>query len=124
MKNEEYKPPLKFDDVPRALSEILEKLEKIEKKMNPIEPPALGPDPIFNITIEDAADYLDYSIASIRRLVDLGQLDFRKIGKRLYFSRDTLQSFVTSETLRTRKLKKSRMAEKKRLMKLQNQKSE
>lgn len=84
---------LTFDQLPKAISEMADRLEKIEKLLlsqaNPTQPEA---DQF--LTIKQVAEILSLSVPTIYGLVQRAEIPSCKRGKRLYFSRQELMDWI------------------------------
>ena len=65
--------------------EIIERLDRIEAKLGEVERP---------LTLPEAAGYLDLSKSFVYKLTSSGRLTHFKTGKRIYFRRADLNSYL------------------------------
>ena len=91
---------LTFEQLPQAISRLLEKLENIEQLIvtqnNSPQPEA---DKL--LTIKQAAEIIHLSVPTIYGLVQRSEVPVCKRGKRLYFSKQELTAWIMSGRKRT-----------------------
>ncbi|WP_258138105.1 helix-turn-helix domain-containing protein [Mucilaginibacter phenanthrenivorans] len=90
---------LTFDQLPKAVSELLEKVSKIENILsqeNNIEQDIESP-----ISIQQASAFLNLSISTLYGKVCRREIPVSKQGKRLYFSRSELIEWIKAGRKRT-----------------------
>ena len=88
-----------FDQLPEAVSQLYEKLEKIEKLL---QEKILGKDKKDDLlTISGAAKFLKLSIATIYSKVCRKEIPVNKQGKRLYFYKSELANWIKSGRRKT-----------------------
>jgi len=91
---------LTFDQLPKVVSEMADRLEKIEKlllsQVNPTQPEA---DQF--LTIKQVAEILTLSVPTIYGLVQRAEIPSCKKGKRLYFSRIELMDWIKAGRKKT-----------------------
>jgi len=82
-----------FDQLPEAVSQVLNKLEKIEQflldKGNKPQP-----EPEELLTVQGAAKLLNLSVPTIYGLTMRAEIPVCKRGKRLYFSKQELTQWI------------------------------
>ncbi|MCX6277168.1 MAG: helix-turn-helix domain-containing protein [Bacteroidetes bacterium] len=83
-----------FEKLPQAVNQLFDKLENIERLLlsqsnDPHEADKL-------LTIQQAAEILHLSVPTIYGLVQRAQVPVCKRGKRLYFSKQELTSWIMS----------------------------
>lgn len=85
---------LNFEQLPNAVSELMEKLDVIEGLLR--NQRSLEPIAIQNqfLTVIEAAKYLNLAVPTVYSLVSKGELPYMKRSKRLYFSREDLMNYV------------------------------
>ena len=92
---------LTFDQIPQAVSLLLEKLTTIERllqeKCNNAKP-----DTTQLLTIQQSSEFLTLSVPTIYSLVSKREIPFMKKSKRLYFTQSELTEWIKS----SRNLKK------------------
>lgn len=83
------------NNLPEAVTDLLVKLSRIEKYLNDIcGQPSKAVDQMLNV--EQAADFLGLSKATIYLKVSSGDLPHMKKSKRLYFSTQELTDYLKS----------------------------
>jgi excisionase family DNA binding protein len=91
---------LTFNELPQAVTQLFDKLEKIELllvlKNNPLP---FDEDQIF--TIKEASDFLKLSVPTIYGYVHRTAIPFSKGAKRLYFSKKDLIEWIKQGKQRT-----------------------
>lgn len=83
---------LSFDHLPQAVYEIHQRLERIEHLLLQISKTGSNSDQI--LTVSEAAVFLDLSISTIYKMTSSAELPFMKRGKRCYFSKNELLSYL------------------------------
>ncbi|WP_025146868.1 helix-turn-helix domain-containing protein [Pedobacter jeongneungensis] len=91
--------PFGFEKLPEVIRQIFEKIERIESIVEQLNPSDEDKDELFNI--QQAADYLKVSVQSIYAKVSRLEIPVRKPGKRLYFSKQELRSWVDNSRRKT-----------------------
>jgi len=85
---------LNFEQLPRAVSDLMEKLDVIEGLLrNQCRLEQLDLQNQF-LTVKEAAKYLNLAVPTVYSLVSKGELPYMKRSKRLYFSREDLMSYI------------------------------
>lgn len=82
-----------FDALPRRVDEMAQKLDRIEKLLTQAE---VTPDRDFLMTIEQLIDYLPEHPArqTVYQWVNDRKVPFEKFGKRLYFRKSTIDTWL------------------------------
>lgn len=83
---------LSFDNLPQAVYEIHQRLERIEQLLLQIS--KVGPNSDQILTVSEAAEFLDLSVSTIYKMTSSGELPFMKRGKRCYFSKTELLTYL------------------------------
>lgn len=85
---------LSFENLPKAVSLLNQKLESIEKLL--LEKNAQQPtdQPEQFLTIQEAAQFLNLTVPTIYSKVSKGELPVMKRSKRLYFSNIELMEYL------------------------------
>lgn len=88
--------PLTYNDVPQALGYIMEKIDSIEKKLQPAQPSAEEQDRVM--TPQQLHDYLDDhpTIATIYTWSSRGRIPSEKNGKYLLFRKSVIDAWVAA----------------------------
>jgi excisionase family DNA binding protein len=88
-----------FDKLPEVVRQLFEKVERIEallEKMQTSENETDKP-----LSIEEAATYLNITIAALYSMTSRRLVPFSKPGKRLYFLRKDLDAWINQAKNRT-----------------------
>ena len=85
---------LSFDQLPKAVSQLNEKLEIIEKLLLATLPQKPFETPEQFLTVEEAATFLKLAVPTIYSKVSKRELPVMKRGKRLYFSQTELIAYL------------------------------
>lgn len=91
---------ISFEQLPRAVSQLLEKLDKIESLLS--KSPTAQPEADTLLTIQQAAEVLCLSVPTIYGLVHKAEIPVNKRGKRLYFSKQELTAWIKAGRKKTR----------------------
>lgn len=85
---------LSFENLPKAVSQLSEKLDRLEKLLLEKQdlPPVETPDQLF--TIQEASEFLNLSVPTLYSKVSRNELPYMKRSKRLYFSRLELLEYL------------------------------
>lgn len=91
---------LTFDQLPQAVNQLHEKLERIERLLQEqkSEP---QPEPDKLLTVEEAASYLKLSVPTVYGLISKGELPVMKPGKRCYFYLSELDNYLKKSRRKT-----------------------
>lgn len=84
--------PLTFEQLPHAVYEIQQKLASIEELLLQLN--KTGPESDKFLTVSEAADFLNLSVATIYKMSSGRELPVMKRGKRCYFSRLELTAYL------------------------------
>jgi excisionase family DNA binding protein len=85
---------LTFDQLPKAVSELLEKVSKIEHILSQERPNESDADSLFSI--KQASAFLNLSISTIYGKVCRREIPVSKQGKKLYFNKTELLAWIRS----------------------------
>lgn len=91
--------PFTFDQIPKMMGKLFDKMEQIESLLKGISPDRSVPDELLSIT--EAAKMLNLSIATIYSKVSRNEIPVCKKGKRLYFSKSELTDWIHSGKIPT-----------------------
>jgi len=83
-----------FENLPQAVSLLLDKVENLEQLLKSQQNPASPSDRPMSIT--EAAKFLNLSVPTLYGFVSKRTIPFSKLGKRLYFSEAELTTWVKS----------------------------
>ncbi|MDP1621681.1 MAG: helix-turn-helix domain-containing protein [Bacteroidales bacterium] len=89
-----------FDKLPQAVNQIYDKLENIERLLLSISNDS-QPEPDSLLTIKQAAEILHLSVPTIYGLVQRSEVPVCKRGKRLYFSKQELTTWIMAGRKKT-----------------------
>jgi len=83
-----------FDQLPAFVAEIRDRLSRIESSLNLINP--INSSDVKNpvMTITEASDFLNLAKSTIYGMVCRNEIPVSKKGKKLYFDREELTSWV------------------------------
>ena len=85
-----------FDSIPKAIQDLIIKVNNIELLVKLLTPQQTTPTVDILLTVKEAAKFLDLSVATIYTKTSLGTLPYSKVGKRLYFSKEELTTYIKS----------------------------
>lgn len=91
--------PFNFNELPEVVRLLFEKVEHIEQIVLLLKPADHGEENLLSIS--EAADYLKISVAALYTKVSRKEVPYSKPGKRLYFSREELQQWVSNGKQKT-----------------------
>lgn len=85
---------ISFENLPKAVQKLNEKLSKIEQLLifNTSKKEQENKDQL--LTVEQAADFLSLSVPTIYSKISRGELPNYKRGKRVYFTRNSLMNHL------------------------------
>ena len=87
---------LTFNDVPQALSEILEKLSEVITILNKMDA-ATKVDPNERLTISEFSVQYRISKATVHELMKTQKVSFEKIGRKTLFRRVDIEAYYQSK---------------------------
>lgn len=91
--------PFTFDQIPKLMSKLLDKMERIELLLKSITPDSKPDDELLSIT--EASKFLNLSVATLYSKVSKNEIPVFKKGKRLYFSKSELIAWIASGKILT-----------------------
>ena len=83
-----------FEQLPKAVTELSNKLDNIERLLLANEKKQLSVQFEAPLTIQEASEILHLSVPTIYSKVSRGELPVMKRSKRLYFSRSELLKYI------------------------------
>lgn len=83
---------LTFEQLPKAVSQLNEKLDSLKTLLLKKQEPQEKPDEL--LTIKQAAKFLTLSVATLYSKVSKNEIPYMKKSKRLYFSRTELLDYL------------------------------
>ena len=89
-----------FERLPEAVAGLYKKLSNIEKLLQE-QSGSNRPEADQLLTIQEAADFLDLSVATVYGYVHRQEIPVNKRGKRLYFSRQELTEWIKAGRKKT-----------------------
>ncbi|WDF78947.1 helix-turn-helix domain-containing protein [Mucilaginibacter sp. KACC 22773] len=92
---------LTFDQLPKAVGELLEKVSKIEDILSHNHPNDADTDADSLFSIKQASIFLNLSISTIYGKVCRREIPVSKQGKKLYFNKTELLDWIKSGRKRT-----------------------
>jgi excisionase family DNA binding protein len=90
-----------FDQLPRAVSELHQKLDSIQDLLLESRQPAVQAQAVELMTISQAAQFLNLSVQTLYGKVCHREIPVSKKGKRLYFYKSELEDWVKSGKKKT-----------------------
>lgn len=105
---ESENPHLSFDNLPRSVAELHEKIDRLTGMLGQfISSTAATPLPEF-MTVEDVSAMLCKSVSTIYAMTSGHRIPYRKQGNKLYFLRSEIQSWLMDSVVPKGKLKRRR----------------
>jgi len=92
--NYDEKKALSFEQLPQAISELIERVARIEHLLTIDRQPVTTENELLNIT--EAATFLRLTRSTIYSKVCRGEIPAFKTGRRLYFDREELTTWIKS----------------------------
>lgn len=89
-----------FEKLPQAVTELFDKLDRIERLILS-QPAPLEPDTDKLLTIQEAAAIIHLAVPTVYGLVQRKEIPVAKRGKRLYFSKQELTSWILAGRKKT-----------------------
>ena len=91
---------LTFEQLPRAVSELTEKLNNIERLLLS-QSAMVKPESDQYLTIKEVAEMICLTVSTIYGLVQRSEIPVCKRGKRLYFSKQVLMEWIKAGRKKT-----------------------
>lgn len=91
--------PFTFDQIPKMMNKLYEKMEHIEKMLSAFPQLQLQNDEL--LTIAEASQLLKLAIPTIYSKVSRNEIPVNKQGKRLYFYKSELIEWIRSGRVKT-----------------------
>ena len=85
-----------FDLLPQAVQDLINKVDNLTELVRVLTPHQQTPADDILLNVKETAKFLDLSVATIYSKVNRGELPYSKVGKRLYFSKSELTSYIKS----------------------------
>jgi excisionase family DNA binding protein len=87
---------IKFEDLPQAVGQLIEKIDRLEKSLNELNL-NLNPDQSTDLLdIKQAASLLNLAVPTVYAKVSKNEIPYMKQSKRLYFSKSELLQYIQS----------------------------
>jgi excisionase family DNA binding protein len=83
---------LKFEDLPKAMEKVLERLSILERELKAIKQNFQPKEPVELLTREETAEYLKISLSTLWHWSKKGILPSYGIGNRVYYKRSEVES--------------------------------
>ncbi|WP_298342230.1 helix-turn-helix domain-containing protein [uncultured Algibacter sp.] len=83
---------LKFEDLPKAMETVLEKLSSVEKELKNIKENFQPKEQEELMTRQEVADYLKINITTLWNWTKKGKLNSYGIGYRVYYKRSEIEN--------------------------------
>ncbi|MDC7218018.1 MAG: helix-turn-helix domain-containing protein [Spirochaetales bacterium] len=91
--------PFTFDQIPKLIGKLFDKMERIELLLKSLSPETKQQEELLNIA--EAAKLLNLSVPTIYSKVSRNEIPVCKKGKRLYFYKSELLSWIKSGKVKT-----------------------
>jgi excisionase family DNA binding protein len=91
--------PFGFDQLPEAVRKLIEKVDGLETLILNLQPQNEDQHKMLNI--QEAAAYLNMTVAALYSLVSRRDIPVNKPGKRLYFDKNELNEWIRSGKKKT-----------------------
>jgi excisionase family DNA binding protein len=88
-----------FDKLPEVIQQLFEKVERIETMLSETLLQKTSDDKF--LVVQDAAEYLNITVAALYSMASRRQIPVNKPGKRLYFSKTDLDEWIKAGKLKT-----------------------
>lgn len=89
---------LSFNDLPKAMSQLLQEMQEIKSLLNTLQPPKPINRPIL---IDRACEILGKAKHTVYTLSRLGEIPSYRQGRKVYFFEDELLAWIVSGKKRT-----------------------
>jgi excisionase family DNA binding protein len=89
-----------FEQLPKTVQEIVEKVNNIERLLLE-RPVSINTETSDLLTIKQAAEFITLSVPTIYGLVHRAEIPVNKRGKRLYFSKKELTTWIKAGRKKT-----------------------
>jgi hypothetical protein len=85
---------LKFEDLPKAMEQVLNKLALLEEELKNIKENFQPIEPLELMTRKEVVDYFKISFPTLHQWTNCGILCDYKIGNRVYYKRSEIESQI------------------------------
>lgn len=89
---------ISFNDLPEAVTELTRKVDELYRVINNVSPHESAEQ---FLTVEEAAEFLNLTKPTIYSKVSKRELPYMKRGKRLYFARQDLSTYLHGGRVKT-----------------------
>lgn len=89
---------LRFEDLPKATGEILDKLEQLKQELYLIRENYQPKEPVELMTRQEAADFLKINITTLWNWTKKGMLTSYGIGNRVFYKRSEIEKSIIKLT--------------------------
>jgi excisionase family DNA binding protein len=89
---------ISFNDLPEAVTELTRKVDELYKVIKNVQPQETADQ---FLTVDETAEFLNLSVPTIYSKVSKRELPYMKRGKRLYFARKDLETYLQDGRVKT-----------------------
>lgn len=89
---------INFNDLPKAVTELTRKVDELYKVITNVQPQETVDQ---FLTVDETAEFLNLSVPTIYSKVSRRELPYMKRGKRLYFARKDLETYLQGGRVKT-----------------------
>ena len=89
---------ISFNDLPEAVTELTRKVDELYKVIANVQPQETADQ---FLTVDETAEFLNLSVPTIYSKVSKRELPYMKRGKRLYFARKDLETYLQGGRVKT-----------------------
>lgn len=90
---------LRFEDLPKAMELILERLAKMEEELHNIKTNFQPKEPIELMTRQEVADFFQISLVTVHDWTKKGILTGYRIGNRIRYKRSEIEDRIISSNI-------------------------
>jgi excisionase family DNA binding protein len=89
---------ISFNDLPEAVTELIRKVDELYNVIKNVQPQETTDQ---FLTVDETAKFLNLSVPTIYSKVSKRELPYMKRGKRLYFARKDLETYLQGGRVKT-----------------------
>ena len=89
---------ISFNDLPEAVTELTRKVDELYKVIKNVQPQETADQ---FLTVDETAEFLNLSVPTIYSKVSKRELPYMKRGKRLYFARKDIETYLQAGRVKT-----------------------
>lgn len=89
---------ISFNDLPEAVAELTKKVDELYNVIKNVQPQETADQ---FLTVDETAKFLNLSVPTIYSKVSRRELPYMKRGKRLYFARKDLETYLQDGRVKT-----------------------